>query len=166
MKSYFTLLLMLMFLSGSCIAEEISNEQNIIKYVNAYAKNPTKNNAYKALSVVPEVQSDPVGMIYSDQLIDNLKNRIQKQDPSALKLAIRLINIADGAFALDLYVTIVEIITKNPLFFLEELKNVKGQQLIEGLLLNMGEPYMDDKNQCGILVNRKQSLQLVKKSSL
>ena len=163
MKFYITYILILLFISGTCVAQEKTHEQSIIKYVNAYAENPSKTNAEKALKVIPVVQSDSVGRIYSDRLTDNLEKQILNNDPSALKLAIRLINIADGAFALDLYVIIVDITTQNPALLLNVLKNESEQHSIEGVLLNMSEPGL---NQCNVWLQRKQSLQTVQDSDL
>ena len=158
MKLYITYLLILITISSSCIGKNKTNEIEIAKRVDVYAKNPTKNNGIKVLEIVPEVQSDSIGMIYTDELMNTLETQIQNQNPLALQLAIRLINIADGAFALDLYVIIVNTITHHPVFFLEEIKKVKEPSLVKSVVLNMGESYLEGKNECEVLLDRKRVL--------
>lgn len=150
--------------SSVCFAADGSTESQVVRNMEIYVKSPTKENANKAIDSIPELFSDPMGPIYSDELMSILEEKIKNKDPIALRLAMRLVNIADGAFAEDLYIMLVDVISREPELFLSELNKVKEPRIVDGLVLNLGE--MDYSNQCLMYSKRINTFQQVQNASL
>jgi len=161
MKIYFSCFLIFFVSSTTSLAEYGRNITEIVNRINIYSDNPTKENAIKALEILPNTTSESIGRLYSDNLINNLESKINNDDATAIELAIRLLNVADGAFAFDLYAILVDIIVRKPVLFLEQINKVKDDLLVKSLVLNMAELDVEGKSKCSVLLARKKAFESV-----
>jgi hypothetical protein len=138
--------------------------------IDAYAKSPSNETAQVAIDIIPgqpvaftnspeETRANDI--IYSERVMTVLKARIRIKDQESVRLAFKLMNIADGAFAEDLETYLGQLIPIDPSLFLSELKH-SNRTDIDGLVGNLGDSFSDHfREQCSELNRRRRALRAV-----
>lgn len=128
-----------------------------------YLINPTHDNSVKAYNLLPD---KVMGGDYPDgsqtrrifSKIDQLDKLVQQGNRDALRLAFRLLTIADGEYAEGLQIEIGKLIYSNPRLFLQELKNYRRLIVsIDGLVGNLGPDYVEE-----LELNKKETEKRIK----
>ena len=87
-------------------------------------------------------EQEAIEFVY--QNLDMLERQVISRDPHAIKLAFRLMTIADGAFAEGLEIVLGQLIRIDPALFLRQLKEAEDQIIgLGGLIGNYGDIYVD-----------------------
>lgn len=180
MRFFYLLTLMLLPLSVLAQASgsaPISDSQwkRISEYVDAYARNPSRKNTQLAIDSLPEQQtvfSDSAeetranDIVYSERVMTTLELQVRKKDPESVRLAFKMMNIADGAFAEDLDTLVGKLIRIDPILFLSELK-FSGRVDLVGLVGNLGDSFSDKfPQQCSELNQRRRALKKIRTPEL
>lgn len=116
----------------------------------AYCDYPSDKNAVKVIGLLPDSgiqysgakqEHDTIDFVYSNLVM--VERQVLSRDPNAVRLAFRLKTIADGAFAEDLDVLLGRLIRIDPTLFLQQLKEHGRVNRLDGLVGNLGDPYVD-----------------------
>jgi hypothetical protein len=150
---------------GICLAgqESTVNWDTVMKAAKTYFSSPSSENAFRLYSVLPKTQVSgeekdlSEGSLYvkaDHYIFDNLsvlEKQVKKPDRNAVKVAVRLWTIADGAFAECLCDMLYGVVRADPQMFLEEFSyfpgtyqemvDVLGSVLHGGVRLYGGKPF-------------------------
>ena len=118
-----------------------------------YIVNPTHENSVKAYELLPDIiknkdyPSEKIAeSIWNTEL--RLAEMIVNENRDALRIGFKLFRISSGEYAEGLEFTIGKLIVKNPLLFLQELKN--HRQFVfhfGGLICNYGPDIVDEADE-------------------
>lgn len=111
------------------IQEQKVDWTNIKKQFDIYLNYPSTENAHKFYETLPkseQPESSEMGAQVTSYIFHNfemVEKQVWSSDRNSVKVAFRLYNISDGAFAEWIQSALGEFIRINPKLFLEELKN-------------------------------------------
>ena len=118
----------------------------------AYDELPSPQNVLRVIEVLPKhghvrytgTKEEEESLDLINSHLAMLQRQVLSRDPTAVDLAFRLKNVADGAFAEDLDVMLGQLIRIDPSLFLRSLKSAPHQlRTLSGLVGNFGDPYVD-----------------------
>lgn len=149
----------------------------ISRLITEYAANPSPATAGAALSAIPESpvlfsasphESEANQAIYVPSTMQALKRLVLMKERESVALALRMRNIADGAFLEDLDIILGQLIRPAPELFLAEVQHAKvSRTAMRGLVGNLGDAFVDQtERQCMELTLREKALASVAQPSL
>jgi hypothetical protein len=118
----------------------------------AYSEYPSHANATHVADLLPESghveytsdKREHETVEFVNQNLDMLERQVISRDPASIKLAFRLMTIADGEFAESLEIALGQLIRIDPTLFLRQLKEAKDQIIgLGGLTGNYGYVFVD-----------------------
>ena len=160
----------------------------ILNAAHIYFASPTSENAFEFYTVLPKTQVRGEAretefskvFYYIDGNLDVLERQVLKADRNAVKVAVRLFTISDGAFSEWLDSMLGDLIRVDPKMFLEEIREFpwrnnykdfkewllrRGNQLCNGRILDV-ESKASDKTKRKELELRIIALDTVKDANL